>query len=617
MSADFDTGQRFGAYKLGKLIGRGGMGVVYQAEHVHLQRVVALKLLTPDLSGNEDFRARFLRESRIAAALEHPSVVTVYDAGDVNGVLYIAMRFVRGTDLSQVLAARGPLAPSETLMILGQVASALDAAHGQDLVHRDVKPANVMIEGERCYLTDFGLTKRVSSDSMALTSAGQFLGTVDYVAPEQVEGGDCDGRADGYALGCVLYECLTGSRPYPRDAQVAILFAHLREPPPRPTELRPDLPAAIDGVLARAMAKRKEDRFATCGAMVDAARDALGGLVGEAPTVPLDQPTAAIKRVTPAPRRRRTGLIAAAIAVPAVIAAVVILALSSGGGESSASGPHVVGKPIEVGRKPVGVAISDGFVWVANTDDDTVSRIDPDDGSRKDIRVGDGPYDLGRGAGSIWVANELAGTVTRIDSSNGHPDPAVEVGTDPYFLTVKGSRLYVANAGDDRVQELDANTGEANGSTTDVGREPRGIAPSRHAVWVANSGEGTVSEIVGGKLRDTVRVGRNPTNIAFGADAIWVANTDSGTVSRIVAPPSGVEVKNVRVGDAPYGIGFGHGYAWVANSGEDTVMRLDPESGKPVGKAIRVPGRPYGITAAGSSIWVTSNESNTLTRIDP
>ena len=148
-------------------------------------------------------------------------------------------------------------------MLLGQVADALDAAHREDLVHRDVKPANVMIEGERCYLADFGLTKRVSKDSLALTSAGQFLGTVDYVAPEQVEGGDCDGRTDQYALGCVLYECLTGARPYPRDAQVAIIYGHLREPPPKPTDVRRDLPGRIDGVIARGMAKRPEDRYPT------------------------------------------------------------------------------------------------------------------------------------------------------------------------------------------------------------------------------------------------------------------------------------------------------------------------------------------------------------------
>src|SRR3954466_12371295 len=288
---------------LGKLVGRGGMGVVYEAQHVHLGRTVALKLLTPELSANPDFRARFLRESQLAATLEHASIVTVYDAGEVNGVLYLAMRYVRGTDLAALLSQRGPLTARETLMILGQVASALDTAHAAGLVHRDVKPANVMIEGEHCYLTDFGLTKRTMAETRALTAAGQFLGTVDYVAPEQIEGRDQDGRVDVYALGCVLFECLTGSRPYPRDSQVAIIYAQLREPPPRPSELRPDLPAAIDGVIARGMAKAPERRYQTCGEMIEAARGPAPPattqpravppppVVEDLPTAPLPPPT--------------------------------------------------------------------------------------------------------------------------------------------------------------------------------------------------------------------------------------------------------------------------------------------------------------------------------------
>src|SRR3954465_1858509 len=239
---------------LGARLGQGGMGVVYEAQHVHLGRTVALKLLAPGHSENPAFRARFRRGSRLAATLEHPGIVTVYDAGEVNGVLYLAMRYVRGTDLAALISQRGPLTTRETLMILGQVASALDTAHAAGLVHRDVKPANVMIEGEHCYLTDFGLTKRTMAETRALTAAGQFLGTVDYVAPEQLEGRDQDGRVDVYALGCVLFECLTGARPYPRDSQVAIIYAQLREPPPRACELRPDLPGPVDAVIATAMA---------------------------------------------------------------------------------------------------------------------------------------------------------------------------------------------------------------------------------------------------------------------------------------------------------------------------------------------------------------------------
>src|SRR3954470_4437138 len=194
------------------------MGVVYRAEHEHLNRIVALKLLAPELAATPGFRERFKRESQVAAALEHPSIVPVYDAGELGGTLYIAMRFIRGTDLAAVLRRDGALGPERTLAIFGQVGDALDAAHASGLVHRDVKPANVMLEGEHCYLADFGLTKPVA-ETTGLTAAGQFLGTLDYVAPEQIEGRAIDHRVDIYALGCVLYECLTGAKPYPRDSQ--------------------------------------------------------------------------------------------------------------------------------------------------------------------------------------------------------------------------------------------------------------------------------------------------------------------------------------------------------------------------------------------------------------
>jgi YVTN family beta-propeller protein len=677
MAGDFDTGQRFGAYTLGKLLGRGGMGVVYRAEHVHLGRTVALKLLAPELSQSEDFRARFLRESRLAASLDHPSIVTVYDAGDVNGVLFIAMRFVRGTDLSRLLQQRGPLAPGEALAILEQVAAALDAAHAAGLVHRDVKPANVMIEGERCYLTDFGLTKRKESNTLALTSAGQFLGTIDYVAPEQIEGRDIDGRADGYALGCVLYECLTGARPFPRDSEVAVLYAQLREPPPRPTEVRPDLPPAIDGVVARAMAKAPETRYGSCTELVTAARAALGArapatLATEAPpprtapraappeppaqsTVPLPPPTApppsapprpaepprtgptavlpGVPPRTAPPRRRNIALPLAGVGALAIAAVAVAVALSSGGsstekpatgvttgvsgGSEASKGPRVAGEPVAVGRRPFGIVFRDGALWVANNRDGTVTRVPAGGGSPQDIKVGAGPFDMASNSSSVWVANSRSNTVSRIDLGTGRAGAPIAVGSSPFFLTAQDKAVYVSNGGDDTVTVLDARSGEPVGDPIPVGSRPRGITTSGGAVWVANSGDGTVSRIARGEVIDEIGVGRNPVNIAPGNGAIWVANKDSDTVSRIVAGPSGTRVKTIKVGRAPFGLAFGEGYMWVTNSGDDTVMRLDPDTGEPVGDPIPVPGQPVGVSAPGGSVWVTSNDTATLTRIEP
>ena len=271
-------GSSIGGYTIESLLGRGGMSTVYIAEDAKLGRKVALKIMSEELSENEAFRSRFIREAKMAANLEHPNIVPVYDAGEADDVLYLAMRVIRGTDLRRVITEEGPMDAERTTGIMRQIASALDAAHRAGLVHRDVKPANILLshegEEEHAYLSDFGLTKHVSSRS-GLTQTGTFMGTIDYVAPEQIRGGEVDGRTDLYSLACVLYECLTGEVPFTKDQDVAILFAHLEDERPRVSAKRPDLSAAIDDVLARAMAKQKEERFATCLAFVDAARRAL------------------------------------------------------------------------------------------------------------------------------------------------------------------------------------------------------------------------------------------------------------------------------------------------------------------------------------------------------
>jgi predicted Ser/Thr protein kinase len=293
-----------GPYVLGQVLGRGGMGVVYRATHVHLGREVALKLLAPELNSNDEFRGRFLRESRLAASLDHPNVITVYDAGDFNGTLYIAMRYVEGVDLAQLLRKQGRLDPLAALSLLDQVADALDAAHEHGLIHRDVKPANVMIASGRCYLTDFGLTKHAGASpaSAGLTRTGMFLGTLSYAAPEQIEGGQVTASTDIYALGCVLYECLTGTTPFTKETDVALMFAHVSETPRPPSELRSDLPGALDEVVAKALAKSPAERYATCGELMAAARAAVTsqvqpGMPGQPapPPMPTQQPAPATR----------------------------------------------------------------------------------------------------------------------------------------------------------------------------------------------------------------------------------------------------------------------------------------------------------------------------------
>ena len=265
-------GTEIAGYRVESLLGRGGMSVVYLAEHVRLGRRVALKLLAPMLSDDETYRDRFQRESRRAAELDHPNVVPIFDAGEVDGQLFIAMRYIEGCDLKTLIRREGPLGMGRTLFILEQAADGLDAAHERNLIHRDVKPGNILIAepSEQVYLTDFGVVKHTASKG--LTRTGFFIGTVDYAAPEQIEGLPVDARTDVYALGCVLYECLVGKAPFDRDAEINVMHAHLIDAPPLLTASRPDLPKALNRVLASALAKSKDDRYDTCGQLIEAAR---------------------------------------------------------------------------------------------------------------------------------------------------------------------------------------------------------------------------------------------------------------------------------------------------------------------------------------------------------
>jgi CheY-like chemotaxis protein len=270
------VGDEVGGYRIEAIAGRGGMGLVYRARQRRPERTVALKVVVPELAADPGFRARFEQESTVAAQIEHPNVIPVYEIGEEEDFLYIAMRFIEGTDLRALLAAQGRFDPERATRIVSQVADALAAAHGRGLVHRDVKPANVLVDAQdHVYLTDFGLTKR-TDQTKGMTATGMFVGTLDYIAPEQVEGRPVDPRADIYSLGCMLYELLSGGVPFPRDSDIAKIFAHVNEPPPRLDEV----PGPLADAVARAMAKRPNDRFQSA---VEFARAAAAGAAGTAP----------------------------------------------------------------------------------------------------------------------------------------------------------------------------------------------------------------------------------------------------------------------------------------------------------------------------------------------
>ena len=333
-------------YRIEAVAGRGGMGVVYRARQLALDRVVALKLIAPELSGDEAFRTRFARESRIAASLDHPNVIPVYEAGEDGDRLFIAMRYVDGTDLGRMLAEDGALEPALAAELVAQAASALDAAHAHGLVHRDVKPANLLVTGDlparpHVYLTDFGLARRDGSTG-GLTTTGQWMGTPDYAAPEQIDGYDLDARSDVYALGCVLFAALTGTPPFGDRPRMAKAAAHLQDQPPTLRSRRPSVPLALEPVVARALAKRPEERYQSAGELGAAALEAAQA-PGATPRTRRLRRTAATARLS---RRERLSHVRALMLLAAVVAGLVVAtALGAFSGDGKKAGPRATSAP--------------------------------------------------------------------------------------------------------------------------------------------------------------------------------------------------------------------------------------------------------------------------------
>jgi YVTN family beta-propeller protein len=606
--ADPRIGSELLGYQIEALLGRGGMSVVYRAVDLRLKRRVALKLLAPELAADERFRERFLRESELAASLDHSSIVPIYGAGEVDGQLYIAMRYVEGGDLKGLI--RSGLEPKRALDLLVQVADALDAAHEAGLVHRDVKPGNVLLDTrEHCYLADFGLTKQVSSQS-GFTATGEIVGTIDYVAPEVIEGKTLDARADLYSFGCLLYECLAGTPPFQRDSEFAVLWAHVNEPRPRLSERRPELSGQIDAVLAKALAKNPDRRYESARDLVEAARSAL----------PEPAP--------PPPRRRRRFPLAAIAIAAAALAVALPLALTGGKG-----GPST--KPTLSPRV------------------DSVQHIDPTT-NRLVATVPEGPHGYGglvAARGALWIAPGES-TLLRVDPQSGRITASVELGalSGVYGLAFDGWRtIWVASFG--RVVPISAES--ATIQTSGVGATPEDISNNvvvaePEGVWVDDmtrsgnlvhyntssvqgtpfsAGSGTpvamalgfdslwVSEFGSDEL---VRVRKDLTNgmlatipllfdpvpggLAVGSDAVWMTNAVGGRLLR-VEPNTNRIVQAIRVGRYPTAVAWGLGSVWVANNGDGTVSRVDPRSGRVVA-TIRVGPHPTAIAVGAGGVWV-------------
>jgi YVTN family beta-propeller protein len=639
--ADPRLGTRLAGYRIQALLGRGGMGVVYLAEQERPHRQVALKLLLVPPAASGAFRERFLRESELAAAIDHPNVLPVYDAGETDGVLWIAMRHVPGIDLAALLARDGPLAPEQALGIGGQVADALDAAHARGLVHRDVKPGNVLLAVEdgavsHAYLADFGLTRRVGG-TRGVTGSGQVLGTIDYVAPEQVEGGVVDGRADQYALGCVLFECLTGVVPFRRDSELGVLWAHVHDPPPRIGEYRPDLPAALDAAIGRALAKAPGDRHPSCAALVAATQAALAGAAPAGERRRAGRPAG--QRARGGRRRpwlaglaRRPALLLAATA--ALLVAVVmaaILVARDGGAPAGPVASAVVAAAndavridpatyqpvaaVAVGTDPAAVVEGGGLVWVANRRDGTVSVVDPDTNQVQQTisASGFGPVGpvgpgLAFASGSLWLV-ETGGQVARIQLDEGRRT-AIPVGASPTAVVAApdANAVWVAartRSGGGLLARIDAESNQVVRSIP-VPQAPSGltVTPDGRTIWLATGSKRAILRIdIDARTSDTKRIELKlaADQVAFGEGAVWVTSRRSDAVLRVNPATSRVQPP-ISVGNGPTGIAVGAGQVWVANADDGTVSTIDPQSNE-VG-TMRLGFRPEAVAVDQGAVWV-------------
>jgi serine/threonine protein kinase len=567
-----ELGTQFAGYRIDGVVGRGGMGVVYRATELALDRPVALKLIAPELAGDASFRERFLRESRLAASIDHAGILPVYTAGEADGELYLANRFVDGTDLRALLEDQGPLAPERALGLVGQVADALDVAHARGLVHQDVKPGNVLVDAaDHCYLSDFGLTKQLRGGEA--TESGLLAGSLDYLAPEQIRRGDVDGRTDQYALGCVLYELLSGAPPFRRETEAQTLWAHMQEEP-SPLASYPEL----DPVIARALAKEPEERYESCNAVVDDARAALG----------LAPSPLAVRR-----RRRRIGgrllYVGAALLALAVVA--VVLALMRGSSEALVAPPNSLGvidpvsqelvQAIPAGNAPTEVAASEEWVWVLNSNDGagTISRIDSETQSRvSTFSVGGTPRSILFAFGSLWVGT-VEGLVVRVDPSTDLPE----------------EEWTLRNAGEETALEPDEGAGW--------------LAAGPDAVWAGSLR--TISRI------DPVTSEMDPRRsefwgpMVYGFGSLWVVGPELERLS----PSTMRLVATVELPEGYSDIATGLGAVWVAVGEGEAVLRVDPREER-ISRTYDVEGVPLGVAVGPDAVW-TANEAGTVARIDP
>ena len=659
-------GTTFAGHRIEAVAGRGGMGVVYRARHIALDHVVALKVISPELVGDERFRQRFQSESRIAVSIRHPNVVSVHHAGEEEGLLFVTMDYIEGTDLRGLLNREGWLEPDRATTLLAPLADALDAAHSRGLIHRDIKPGNVLIEprdgGEHVYLTDFGLARAIDAET-GLTASGAFIGTLDYAAPEQIKGERLDARTDVYALGCLLHEMLCGSTLFAKQTEkVAKMYAHLMEAPPDVRELRPDLPADLADAVQRAVAKEPDRRFPSAGDLARAASAAAAGravsqdertvAIGKAapaaptaplaapPTAPADAPgpeptgTAEAPPPTeppatrpdptvpggpvpgpeaPRPERRATHSTAArrrrlvaGLAALGVVAAIVVVVLLAGGGGSDEEPRQAASGGSATGGGGGGGAEAATFA-------DSRAAV-----AGKPIDVEGMPVGIAvsEESDTVWVGSRLGGRLTPIDPRTGKPGDPIDGLAAPEGVASGPASVYVALSDSNEVLRVNERTGRE--ARIPVGTTPRAVVHGGDGIYVTNAGSNTVVPVEIAPTAETpgtpIPVGEDPHGIAVGEGSVWITNRAGGTVSEIELGADQVG-RTIEVGSNPKGIAYADRRLWVANTDDDSVSVIDGQTAE-VEATIDVADEPRGVIAAFGSVWV-ANGGGSVTRIDP
>jgi serine/threonine protein kinase len=624
-------GSTLSGYRLEQVLGRGGMGVVYMAYDERLGRRVALKLIAPELVADARLRARFLAESKLAASLDHPNVVPVYEAGEADGVLFLAMQLVEGRDLRAVLLARGVMPPDQAVPIIAQVASALSAAHAKGLVHRDVKPSNILLTpgatGDHAYLSDFGLCKAADT-KVEVTVTGQTLGTVDYMAPEQIRGEHIDGRADVYALACVAFQCVSGMPPFV-GGDMAVMVGHLEhEPPP----LRAD--RALNQVLQRALAKRPDDRWPTADAFAGALKAALATPASSGSE---DVPEPIVPVPTHHRGRRRLSILATAVGLVACATLIGFVALRSSEPASHAQAPSRlrVESTVPLGEKRAVLAAGPSGVYVIRRTRSagTVSRIDERSGQlMPGVHLGYVPVGIAVGSdyAQAWILaveslRSTSSVLLKLDSGRALPvQRSISIPGAPGCIDYPSVICNPALGGGSIWLPVGSTVYRIDGSGQHVQdkillEEPIGdITYGQGALWVLSgnrliridASDGSQGQL---DLADRLGPDASPRQLALAGEQLWiryVGPAGSGLARVPVATPTLGVATVVRFVGALTIASDGSALWGATSEHRGDVTQLDTRTGEPIGTSLALGSSPAWLAVVRPGAWLITRRSD-------